>query len=797
MTRAAAAMLIESSIRALIVAGAVGAILKALRIRSSAVRHTAWRAVLCGMVLMPVLIRSVPPIAVTVPFSASRPTLASDQSISVREGSSVSTPSLADARSVARISPPLSSVADRSAAEATPGRDHLWPIALAALGALYACGLFVLLTRLILGWRATARIVSHAVDSRFHESALVAAPVTVGVFAPKIILPSTWRRWPQEKLSAVLAHEQAHVRRRDPLFRWLAHVNRCVFWFHPLAWWLERTLAATAEDACDDAAVRAIGATQRYAEILVETANEVRKSGGRIAWQGVGVEGNGLLAHRIDRLLRGAIFQEVTSLQKFGLSFACGAVIVLIVACRPASPPPLQPDAEIEERLNRQRLSAAFDKAARELTTEQVESLEASLRATPDDVETRRKLLIFYRWVGQHPFGWDRLIAARRPHVLWMIEHHPAEAEKLLDTRISARFDPDGYAAAKKLWLAHTAKANAPVDVLGNAARFLDEADTPLAEQLLLRAQAADPAGGADRLPSGTVLGRWSARLGRLYAFALVGGTFEAPGNIAQAHGPYAAEVRRKLAASKDDVLLMQTGQYLSMWYRRATVDFDPSELGRSFIERAIQLNPQSAQARAMLADRQRNDRFAQQREPIRDVPRDARPAKVAALPDAERLSLLPQLASEEYMGAEATDFSQHDRAKAEAMWARSKAYAEDALALARRRPDDRMSAFAAYSANVTLATHALREGNRQMAVRYMREATRVPSSADLSYARFGLDSRLVNYLLMAGERTSVIEFLERSAQLRPDDKDRLLKDASAIRAGKMPGGFQYMMSRR
>lgn len=54
----------------------------------------------------------------------------------------------------------------------------------------------------------------------------------------------------------MLTHEREHVRRRDPLVRWLALLNRCVFWFHPLAWWLERPRAAQPSPYCDPCRVR-------------------------------------------------------------------------------------------------------------------------------------------------------------------------------------------------------------------------------------------------------------------------------------------------------------------------------------------------------------------------------------------------------------------------------------------------------------------------------------------------------------------------------------------------------------
>ena len=71
----------------------------------------------------------------------------------------------------------------------------------------------------------------------------------VGVIRPRIVLPAGWTSWPADKVSAILAHERAHVARRDPLVGALAQLNRAVFWFHPVSWWLLRTLAVTAEEA--------------------------------------------------------------------------------------------------------------------------------------------------------------------------------------------------------------------------------------------------------------------------------------------------------------------------------------------------------------------------------------------------------------------------------------------------------------------------------------------------------------------------------------------------------------------
>jgi hypothetical protein len=69
--------------------------------------------------------------------------------------------------------------------------------------------------------------------------------MTVGLLKPTVILPTTWLQWSPADRAAVLDHEEEHVRRHDPLILLIALINRAVFWFHPLAWWLHRQIART------------------------------------------------------------------------------------------------------------------------------------------------------------------------------------------------------------------------------------------------------------------------------------------------------------------------------------------------------------------------------------------------------------------------------------------------------------------------------------------------------------------------------------------------------------------------
>ena len=53
-----------------------------------------------------------------------------------------------------------------------------------------------------------------------------------------------------------------------------------------------------------------------------------------------------------------------------------------------------------------------------------------------------------------------------------------------------------------------------------------------------------------------------------------------------------------------------------------------------------------------------------------------------------------------------------------------------------------------------------------------------------------------MNRLLKEGEREAVVEFLEALARLTITERDRLVKDAQAIREGRMPSSYQRTVAR-
>lgn len=103
--------------------------------------------------------------------------------------------------------------------------------------------------------------------------------VTWGAFAPVILLPAGANAWPAERIRLVLAHELAHLMRRDWLVQLIAEMGRAVYWFNPLFWIACARLRRESEQACDDV-VLDLGVTgTSYASHLVDLARSFRQHG--------------------------------------------------------------------------------------------------------------------------------------------------------------------------------------------------------------------------------------------------------------------------------------------------------------------------------------------------------------------------------------------------------------------------------------------------------------------------------------------------------------------------------------
>ena len=77
----------------------------------------------------------------------------------------------------------------------------------------------------------------------------VDSPFLLGIFCPKIYLPSDL---PEKQRCYVLAHENAHLKRRDHLWKPLGFLLLTLYWFNPLMWAAYILLCRDIERACDE-----------------------------------------------------------------------------------------------------------------------------------------------------------------------------------------------------------------------------------------------------------------------------------------------------------------------------------------------------------------------------------------------------------------------------------------------------------------------------------------------------------------------------------------------------------------
>jgi beta-lactamase regulating signal transducer with metallopeptidase domain len=341
--------LIEAALRSLIVAAAVWAGLRALRVSNVVAQKRAWGLVLFSALLMPLLMqwKALPAgMAIVLPAQPWQQQLAPSAE-ATHSATELQRPALIPSSAKSVVSADLKSTdaaqpvqSDRppatinsstetvipsdlpktSSASLKPQTTALWSISrIASLAALIYFAIFAgLLLRLIYGLGAAALLWFRAqpvVDPSLalihrnqapgvslRSSRAISSPVTIG---SGVLLPACFRRWDAEKLRIVLAHEISHVRQGDFYLQLLAELYAAMFWFSPLGWWLKRKLCDLSETISDRAGLCAAPSAPSYAQVLLEFA-----AAPRLTMRGVAMARPSNLSRRIERLLNESTFRQ-------------------------------------------------------------------------------------------------------------------------------------------------------------------------------------------------------------------------------------------------------------------------------------------------------------------------------------------------------------------------------------------------------------------------------------------------------------------------------------------------------
>ena len=163
-----------------------------------------------------------------------------------------------------------------------------------------------------------------------------AGPATVGVWRPKVLMPSWVLAMPAVQRRYVVRHEEEHRRTHDARLLFVASLPLLLMPWNLALWWQLRRLCLAVELDCDTRVVAALGDARRYGTLLLRVA-EAANRGPRL--QPAFLGGTGTLERRLAELLAPTPLRRG---QRFLLP-ALAALLLFIVAMMPH--PIIRPDA--------------------------------------------------------------------------------------------------------------------------------------------------------------------------------------------------------------------------------------------------------------------------------------------------------------------------------------------------------------------------------------------------------------------------------------------------------------------
>src|SRR6185437_4150705 len=176
----------------------------------------------------------------------------------------------------------------------------------------------------------------------------ISSPVALGlseICVPELALSELGA----EQQRSMLAHELAHLARRDSLWLAGASLIERLFFFQPLNRLARRELETTAEYLSDEWAMRKTGSAVSLAKCLATVAEWIQASPLGVPVAGL-AERRSLLVSRIARLLEGRLPQSPASRRGWALAAALGVVVTIAAAPRVSQSLPIVPPLHEVER---------------------------------------------------------------------------------------------------------------------------------------------------------------------------------------------------------------------------------------------------------------------------------------------------------------------------------------------------------------------------------------------------------------------------------------------------------------
>lgn len=229
---------------------------------------------ICCLLWGVVAIRLLVPFSIESVFSL-QPSAEPIQSVTVVEGEIMPVPSIDSKLSFVenQVNPVLR---DTFAYPKTEGVAPLQVVTEVA-GGIWLVGMLLLIAVAMVSTIRLQLLVREAICCRENVSLCdaVTSPFILGMIRPRIYLPSTLA---EGEMDYILAHEKAHLKRGDHLWKPIGYLILCVYWFHPLCWIAYILLCRDIELACDEKVIRDMSFEDKkeYSRVLLSCAAQRR-----------------------------------------------------------------------------------------------------------------------------------------------------------------------------------------------------------------------------------------------------------------------------------------------------------------------------------------------------------------------------------------------------------------------------------------------------------------------------------------------------------------------------------------
>jgi bla regulator protein BlaR1 len=206
-----------------------------------------------------------------------------------------------------------------------------------ALVLLWLCGFSAVMYHWTSAWmtiRAAVRRSSRlavtlsipSMSPNIHATETALEPCVFGLVHPVVLVPATMKdRLAANEWTAVLAHEVAHIKRRDNLTATVHLLVEAIFWFYPPVWWIGKRLLDERERACDEVVLQELGNPEAYASGILNVC-EFYVESSLPTWPGVSGSN---LRRRIEEIMANRAIQPLNRPKKV-LLLAAGLMAIAI-----------------------------------------------------------------------------------------------------------------------------------------------------------------------------------------------------------------------------------------------------------------------------------------------------------------------------------------------------------------------------------------------------------------------------------------------------------------------------------